>query len=53
MNLKDFSSLVDLFFYQAEKKDSASIFLEWLNPKNKKKLTWGETSSNIYQLMVS
>ena len=50
MNLNDFNSLVDLFFHQAEKQNSASIFLEWLNPKNKKKLTWGETSSNIYKL---
>ena len=50
MNLNDFNSLVDLFFHQAEKQNPASIFLEWLNPKNKKKLTWGETSSNIYKL---
>jgi len=50
MNLNNFSSLVDLFFHQAEKQNPASIFLEWLNPKNKKKLTWGETSSNIYKL---
>ena len=50
MNLNDFNSLVDLFFYQTEKQNPASIFLEWLNPKNKKKLTWGETSSNIYKL---
>ena len=50
MNLNDFNSLVDLFFYQTEKQNPASTFLEWLNPKNKKKLTWGETSSNIYKL---
>ena len=50
MNLNDFNSLVDLFFHQTEKQNPASIFLEWLNPKNKKKLTWGETSSNIYKL---
>ena len=50
MNLNDFNSLVDLFFYQTEKQNPARIFLEWLNPKNKKKLTWGETSSNIYKL---
>ena len=48
MNLNDFNSLVDLFFHQAEKQNPASIFLEWLNPKNKKKLTRGETSSNFY-----
>ena len=50
MNLNEFNSLTELFFYQAEKQNSQSIFLEWLNPKNKKKFTWGETSSNIYKL---
>ena len=50
MNLKEFKSLIDLFFYQAEKQNPQSAFLEWLNPKNKKKFTWGETSSNIYKL---
>ena len=24
--------------------------MEWLNPQNKKKFTWGETSSNVYKL---
>ena len=50
MNLNELNSLTDLFFYQAEKKNSDNIFLEWLNPKNKKKFTWEETSSNIYKL---
>ena len=50
MNLNEFNSLVDLYFYQEKKQDSKSDFLEWLNPKNKKKFTWGETSSNIYKL---
>ena len=50
MNLKEFKSLIDLFFYQAEKQNPQSAFLEWLNPKNKKKFTWGETSLNIYKL---
>ena len=49
MNLNEFNSLTDLFFYQAEKQTSESIFLEWLNPKNKKIFTWSETSSNIYK----
>ena len=48
MNLNEFNSLKDLYFYQAKKQNSQSDFLEWLNPKNKKKFTWGETSSNIY-----
>ena len=50
MDLKKINSLTDLFFYQTEKQNPTSIFLEWLNPKNKKRLTWGETSSNIYKL---
>jgi len=49
MNLNEFNSLTDLFFYQAEKQISESVFLEWLNPKNKKILTWSETSLNIYK----
>ena len=50
MNLKEFKNLVDLFFYQSEKQNSQNVFLEWLNPKNNKKYTWGETSLNIYKL---
>ena len=50
MNLNEFNSLVELFFYQAEKENLNTPFLEWLNSKNKKKFTWGETSLNIYKL---
>ena len=50
MNLNEFNSLVDLFFRQAEKENSHTPFLEWLNPKSRKKFTWGETSLNIYKL---
>ena len=50
MNLKEFNSLVDLFFYKAAKESPNADFLEWLNPKNKKKYTWGETSKNIQKL---
>ena len=50
MNLKEFNSLVDLFFYQAAKENPNADFLEWLNPKNKKKYTWGETSASIQKL---
>ena len=35
MDLKEFKSLVDLFFHQAEKENSQTPFLEWLNPQNK------------------
>ena len=50
MNLNEFNSLVDLFFYQSRIQNSKSIFLEWINPKNRKKLTWSETSTNICKL---
>ena len=50
MNLKEINNLTELFFSQAEKQNPKSIFLEWLNPKNKKIYTWSETSSNIYKL---
>ena len=50
MNLREFNSLIDLYFYQAKKQNSQSSFLEWLNPNNKVKFTWEETSSSIYNL---
>ncbi len=50
MNLNEFNSLVDLFFYKAEKENPNTAFLEWLNPKNKKKYTWGETLTSIQKL---
>jgi len=50
MNLDNFNSLIELFFYQSEKQDSKSIFLQWLNPNNKKKFTWEETKINIFKL---
>ena len=50
MNLKEFNSLVDLFFYKAAKENPNADFLEWLNPKNKKKYTWGKTSTSIQKL---
>ena len=50
MNLNEFNSLVDLYFYKAKKQNPQSNFLEWLNPKNKLKFTWNETSSSIYKL---
>ena len=50
MNLNEFNSLIDLFFYQVDKQNPQSIFLEWLNPNNRKKFTWSETTLNIYKL---
>jgi len=50
MNLKEFNSLTDLFFHQAEKQEPESIFLEWLNTVNRKRYTWSETVSNVLKL---
>ena len=50
MNLDNFKSLVELFFYQAEKQDPKSVFLKWLNPNNNKTFTWEETKNNIFKL---
>ncbi len=50
MNLKKFNNLTDLFFYQADKQNSEDVFLEWLNPVNRKKFTWSETTSSIFKL---
>jgi len=50
MNLENFNSLIELFFYQSEKQDPKSIFLQWLNPNNKKNFTWEETKINIFKL---
>ncbi len=50
MKLNEFNSLIDLYVYQAKKQNSQSNFLEWLNPKNKVRFTWGEASSSIYSL---
>ena len=50
MNLDNFNSLIELFFYQSEKQDPKSIFLQWLNPNNKKVFTWEETKINIFKL---
>ena len=49
MELNKINSLVDLFFYQAEKEKSNEVFLEWLNITNRKKFTWSETIKHIYQ----
>ena len=50
MNIKDFSNLNDLFFYQAKKQNPESIFLQWLNPVNKKQFSWSDVELNIQKL---
>jgi len=50
MNLDNFNSLIELFSYQADKQNKKNIFLQWLNPNNKKTYTWEETQQNILKL---
>ena len=50
MNLDNLNSLVELFFLQVKKEDPKSIFLQWLNPNNKKTFTWEEVKQNIFKL---
>ena len=50
MNLDSLNNLIELFFYQANKQDKKSIYLQWLNPNNKKTYTWEETEKNIFKL---
>jgi len=50
MNLDNFNNLIELFFYQTEKQKPENIFLEWLNPNNRKIFTWAETKQNILKL---
>ena len=50
MNLDNLNSLIELFSYQADKQNKKSIFLQWLNPNNKKTYTWEETQKNILKL---
>ena len=50
MNLDNLNNLIELFSYQAEKQNKKSIFLQWLNPNNKKTYTWEETQKNILKL---
>jgi len=50
MNLDNLNNLIELFFYQSDKQDKKSIFLQWLNPNNKKTYTWEETQQNIFKL---
>ena len=50
MNLDKLNNLIELFSHQAEKQNKESIFLQWLNPNNKKSYTWGEIQKNILKL---
>ena len=50
MNLDKLNNLIELFSIQSNKQNKESIFLQWLNPNNKKKYTWEETEKNILKL---
>ena len=50
MNLDNLNNLIELFVYQANKQNKQSVFLQWLNPNNKKTYTWKETEKNILKL---
>ena len=50
MNLDNLNNLIELFSLQANKQNKKDIFLEWLNPLDKKTYTWEETQNNILKL---
>ena len=50
MNLDNLNNLIELFAIQASKQSKKDIFLQWLNPNNKKNYTWEETENNILKL---
>ena len=50
MNINNLNNLIELFVNQANKQNKKDIFLEWLNPSNKKSYTWEETEKNILKL---
>ena len=50
MNLDNLNNLIELFANQANKQNKRDIFLEWLNPSNKKTYTWEQTEKNILKL---
>ena len=50
MNLNNLNNLIELFANQANKQNKRDIFLEWLNPSNKKTYTWEQTEKNILKL---
>ena len=50
MKLDNLNNLIELFANQANKQNKRDIFLEWLNPSNKKTYTWEQTEKNILKL---
>ena len=52
MNLDNLNNLIELFANQANKQNKREIFLEWLNPGNKKIYTWEQTEKNIFKYSI-
>lgn len=50
MNLDNLNNLIELFANQVNRQNKKDIFLEWLNPSNKKTYTWEQTEKNILKL---
>ncbi len=50
MNINNLNNLIELFVNQSNKQNKKDIFLEWLNPSNKKSYTWEQTEKNILKL---
>ncbi len=50
MNLNNLNNLIELFANQVNRQNKRDIFLEWLNPGNKKTYTWEQTEKNILKL---
>ncbi len=50
MDIDNLNNLIELFVNQANKQNKKDIFLEWLNPNNKKSYTWEQTEKNILKL---
>ncbi len=50
MKLDNLNNLIELFANQVNKQNKRDIFLEWLNPSNKKTYTWEQTEKNILKL---
>ncbi len=50
MNIDNLNNLIELFADQANRQNKKDIFLEWLNPSNKKTYTWEQTEKNILKL---
>jgi long-chain acyl-CoA synthetase len=51
MNLNNLNNLIELFVNQANKQNKKDIFLEWLNPNNKKTYTWEENTKEYFKII--